>query len=52
MNPNEAGSKLYTDILTLAVEMMCLCELLIEFNWTTQHYIPEDRSFSVLFFCI
>jgi hypothetical protein len=52
MNQHEADSKLYTDIFTLLMEMMCLAEVVIEFNWTTQYYIPEDRSSSVLFSCI
>jgi hypothetical protein len=52
MNQHVAGSKLYTDMLILTMEMMCLSELLIKFNWTTQHYVPEDRSFSVLFSCM
>jgi hypothetical protein len=29
---------------TLMMEEACSSEMLVDFKWTTQHYIPEDRT--------
>jgi hypothetical protein len=41
--------------LTLKIEAICSSKMSVDFPWTTQHYIPEDRKNSsvtiVLHFC-
>jgi hypothetical protein len=52
-NQHEAGSKLacyhftlvscLASSLTLKMEMTCSSKTSVDFQWTTQHHIPEDR---------
>jgi hypothetical protein len=32
------------DSLTLNMDAKCSSETFVEFQWTTQHHIPEDRT--------
>jgi hypothetical protein len=36
--------------LTLKMEAICFSEMLVDTQWTTQRYIPEDSTLSALFF--